>query len=81
MEESDNTVLVPPGAEQEPGVRSEVVREGHGSRSRHLAPGSRLEQEAVVHSVEHLAQHDLLFLDLELELVELACRTCGLVSG
>ena len=74
MEESDANVLVPPGAEQEPGGRSEVVREGHGSRSRHLAPGSRLEQE----SVEHLAQ---LGLDFELELVELVSPGAGLVPG
>ena len=55
----------------------EVVREGHGSRSRHLAPGSRLEQE----SVEHLAQLGLLFLDFELELVELVSPGAGLVPG
>ena len=59
MKESDANVLVPPGAEQEPGGRSEVVREGQESRSRHLAPGSRLEHK----TGEHLAQLDLLFLE------------------
>jgi hypothetical protein len=38
MEESDANVL-PPGAAQEPGGRSDVVRESQGSRSRNLAPG------------------------------------------
>jgi hypothetical protein len=35
----DRPVQVPPGAEQEPGGRSDVVRESQGSRSRSLLPG------------------------------------------